>query len=121
MDLDSERGDFVKRKNMVIRFVTVFLFLLLAWLWFEKSHTHYLSDVRDAWIKSEQIQPITGSVTVSGTVDTDVVFTEVVSGERYKIDYITPGMSEKIRLERGKWYQVAGGGTLTVGPGEPSG
>lgn len=106
----------MKRKNMVIYFVAVFLFLLLAWTGFKKLHTYSLSDGRDAWTKSEQIQPITGSVTVSGTADTDVIFTEVLSGKRYKIDYITPGMMEKIRLERGKWYQVAGGGALTVEP-----
>ena len=75
--MDFERGNFLKRKNMIICFVTVLLFLLLAWFWFKKSHTYSLSDGRDAWIKSEQIQPITGSVTVSGTADTDVIFTEL--------------------------------------------
>ena len=67
-------------------------------------------------IKSEQIQPLFGTVTVSGDCDTDVVFTDVETGEKYVIGYITSGVSEKIKLEKGKWYTVAGGGNLVISP-----
>ena len=60
-------------------------------------------------IKSEQIQPLFGTVKVSGDCDTDVVFTDMVG-------YITSGVSEKIKLEKGKWYTVAGGGNLVISP-----
>lgn len=67
-------------------------------------------------LKSEQIQPRSGTVKVRGDCDTDVVFTDTETGETYKIGYITSGVSEKIKLPKGKWYTVAGGGNLTVGP-----
>lgn len=79
-----------------------------------ESNTFTLSGKES--VKSEQIQPLRGTVTVSADRDTDVVFTDVETGEEYKIGYLTPGVSEKIKLEKGKWYAVAGGGTLTVGP-----
>ena len=66
--------------------------------------------------RREQIQPLFGTVRVSGDSDTDVVFTDVETGEKYTIGYITHGMTEKIKLERGRWYSVAGSGNLTVKP-----
>jgi hypothetical protein len=45
-----------------------------------------------------------------------VVFTDVETGEKYRIGYITQGVTERIKLERGKWYKVAGGGNLTLNP-----
>ena len=38
----------------------------------------------------------------------DVVFTDIETGEKYVIEYITSGVSEKIKLEKGKWYTVVG-------------
>ena len=67
-------------------------------------------------IKTEQIQPLWGTVKVSGDCDTEVVFTDVETGEKYRIGYITQGVTERIKLERGKWYKVAGGGNLTLNP-----
>ena len=61
-------------------------------------------------------EPVNGSVKVTGTADTDVVFTDIESGETYVIGYITSGTGEKIKLERGKWYRVEGAGELTVRP-----
>ena len=55
-------------------------------------------------------------VKVTGTADTDVVFTDTESGETYVIGYITSGAGETIKLERGKWYRVEGDGELTVRP-----
>ena len=46
-----------------------------------KMHTFTLSG--DERVKSEQIQPVTGRVKVTGTTDTDVVFTDIESGETY--------------------------------------
>lgn len=79
-----------------------------------KMHTFILSG--DERVKSEQIQPVTGSVKVTGTADTDVVFTDIESGETYAIGYITSGTGGTIKLERGKWYRVEGVGELTVRP-----
>ena len=67
-------------------------------------------------MKSEQIQPVNGRVKVTGTADTDVVFTDIESGETYVIGYITSGAGGSIKLERGKWYSVEGAGELTVRP-----
>lgn len=79
-----------------------------------RMHTFTLSG--DEILKSEQIQPVSGSVKVTGTADTDVVFTDIESRETYVIGYITPGTGDTIQLERGKWYSVEGVGELTVRP-----
>ena len=77
-----------------------------------KTHTFTLSG--NERVKSEEIQPVSGSVKITSTADTDVVFTDIKSGEIYVIGYITSGVGEK--LERGKWYRVEGIGELTVRP-----
>ena len=77
---------------------------------------HTFTPSCDARVKSEQIQPVTGRVKVTGTTDTDVVFTDIESGETYLIGYITSGTGSTIKLERGKWYRVEGIGELTVRP-----
>lgn len=79
-----------------------------------KMHTFTLSG--GEIVKSEQIQPVGGKVKVTGTADTDVVFTDIESGETYVIGYITSGVGDTIKLERGKWYRVEGIGELTVSP-----
>ena len=77
-----------------------------------KTHTFTLSG--NERVKSEEIQPVSGSVKITSTADTDVVFTDIKSGEIYVIGYITSGVGETIKLERGKWYRVEGIGELTV-------
>ena len=79
-----------------------------------KTHTFKL--LGNESVKSEQIQPIFGKVKVNSTVDTKVVFTDIETEETYEIGYITPGISESIQLERGKWYTVEGEGNLTIRP-----
>lgn len=79
-----------------------------------KIHTFTLSG--NETMKNEQIQPISGSVKVTGNADTDVVFTDIESGETYVIGYITSRVGDTIKLERGKWYRVEGIGELTVSP-----
>ena len=80
-----------------------------------KRHTFTLSN-SEGTIKAEQIQPLRGTVKVSGDCDTDVVFTDVETGKQYIIGYITHGMTEKIKLEKNKWYKVEGEGNLTMSP-----
>ena len=48
--------------------------------------------------------------------DTDVIFTDIETGETYTVGYITSGVSEKIQLQKGKWYTVEGAGNITVSP-----
>lgn len=79
-----------------------------------KIHTFTLSG--NEIMKNEQIQPISGSVKVTGNADTDVVFTDIESGETYVIGYITSGAGDTIKLKRGKWYRVEGAGELTLRP-----
>ena len=105
----------MKAKRFILCAAVVFLAVILIYSTMEKRHTFTLSNGEDG-VKAEQIQPLFGTVKVSGDKDTDVVFTDVETGEKYTIGYITHGMTEKIKLERGRWYSVAGGGTLTVKP-----
>lgn len=95
--------------------IAIFLSVILIYFNIRKAHTFKLSD-SDGTIKSEQIQPLWGTVKVNGDSDTDVIFTDVETGEQSVIGYITHGLAGKINLEKGKWYQVEGRGTLTVSP-----
>ena len=93
------------------------IFLVGIWIRFGiwKTHTCTHSD-KEGTSKAEQIQPVWGTVKVCGDRDTDVIFTDVETGEQSIIGYITHGMTGKIKLERGKWYSVAGAGNLTMTP-----
>lgn len=105
----------MKAKRFILCVALAFLAGLLAYSAIQREHTFTLSS-EEGGVKAEQIQPLFRTVRVSGDRDTDVVFTDVETGEKYTIGYITHGMTEKIRLERGKWYSVAGNGNLTVKP-----
>lgn len=63
-----------------------------------KMHTFTLSG--DDKMKSEQIQPVNGSVKVTGTADTDVVFTDIESGETYVITLLLEQVIQ-LNLNRG--------------------
>lgn len=91
------------------------VFLVAIYINIQRSHTFTLSN-DEGTIKTEQIQPLWEIVKVSGDRDTDVVFTDVETGKQYTIGYITHGVTEKIKLERNKWYKVEGGGNLTLCP-----
>ena len=95
--------------------VAVLLALALGYASLQNRYTFTLSEGENG-IKTEQIQPVFRTVEVRSDCDTDVVFTDVETGQRYTIGYITPGMSEKIQLEKNSWYRVEGGGNLTIGP-----
>lgn len=105
----------MKMKRLVLCAIVAFLIVLLICSIIQKKHTITLSN-GEGTIKAEQIQPLWGTVKVSGDCDTEVVFTDVETGEKYRIGYITQGVTERIKLERGKWYKVAGGGNLTLNP-----
>lgn len=105
----------MKMKRLVLCAIVAFLIVLLICSIIQKKHTITLSN-GEGTIKAEQIQPLWGTVKVSGDCDTEVVFTDVETGEKYKIGYITQGVTERIKLERGKWYKVVGGGNLTLNP-----
>ena len=105
----------MKAKRIILCVAVVFLAGILAYSAIQRKHNFTLSN-EDGGVKAEQIQPVFGTVKVSGDMDTDVVFTDVETGEKYKIGYITQGVTERIKLERGKWYKVVGRGNLTLNP-----
>ena len=105
----------MKNKRIGLCVIVFFLVGIFSYYNIQKNHTYTLSS-NEGKIKSEQIQPLWGTVKVSGDCDTEVVFTDVETGEKYRIGYITQGVTERIKLERGKWYKVAGGGNLTLNP-----
>lgn len=103
------------------RFAAIILIAFIAtcclFAQYRKAHTFTLTDepTADSYLKSEQIQPIFGTVKVWGTQDTDVWFTDVEDPEnRFQIGYITSGMSGTIKLEKDKWYIVHGAGDITI-------
>lgn len=102
------------RRVLGIAILLTILAMILGYNSYIKMHTFTLSS--DEKIKSEQIQPLSGRVKVSGNMDTDVVFTDIESGKTYVIGYVTSGVEETINLERGKWYKVEGTGELTMRP-----
>lgn len=111
-------GRRVKKKTVAVLIAMAVIILLWAsYSQYRRAHTFTLSDevTADSNLKSEQIQPVLGTVKVWGTQDTDVWFTDVENPElRYQIGYITHGVSETIKLEKGRWYTVHGAGEITV-------
>lgn len=97
----------MKAKRFMLCVALVFLAGILAYSTIQRKHTFTLSN-EDGGVKAEQIQPLFGTVRVSGDSDTDVVFTDVETGEKYTIGYITHGMTEKIKLRKRKMVQCCG-------------
>lgn len=98
---------------LILCSIAIFVVAIFFYTNFQNEHTFTLAN-DEGIIKSEQIQPLFGTVKVSSDCDTDVVFTDIDTGEKYVVGYITSGVSEKIKLEKGKWYTVAGGGNLVI-------
>ena len=90
----------MRMRRLVLCAIVAFLAVLLICSSIRKRHTFTLSN-SEGTIKAEQIQPLRGTVKVSGDCDTDVVFTDVETG---------------IKLENNKWYKVEGEGNLTMSP-----
>ena len=100
----------MKRHLLIIVAVVIIIFGVGFFFRYRSSHTLTLTN-----LDAEEIQPVLGTIRVSGTQDTDVWFVDVENPEnRFQIGYITPGMSETIKLERGKWYRVEAAGDITV-------
>lgn len=106
----------MKRKWLIPCFIAVFVIAILFYAGIQRTHTFTLATRSGTAIKSEQIQPLVWTVSVSGDCDTDVVFTDIETEETYTIGYITSGISEKVKLQKGRWYTVEGAGNLTVSP-----
>lgn len=105
----------MKKKYLAVSFAAILAAAILVHMGIQRTHTSTLADGTSA-TKSEQIQPVFGTVRVSGDCDTDVVFTDVETGETYAIGYLTSGMTESVQLQRNRWYTVEGGGNLTISP-----
>lgn len=105
----------MKKKWLISCIIAIFVIAILFYTSIQKTHRFTLADGENL-TKLEHIQPLFSTVKVSGDCDTDVVFTDIETGEEYVIGYITSGVSEKIKLQKGRWYTVAGGGNLTVAP-----
>ena len=106
----------MKKKWFVSFVIVICMIVILLYTGIQRRHTFTLADRGSTKVKQEQIQPLFGTVKVSGDCDTDVVFTDIETGERYIVGYITSGVSEKIQLQKGKWYTVDGFGNVTVSP-----
>ena len=99
-----------KRVFAAAAIIVILLVLGILSMRFRNDHTFTMTDS-----EAEQIQPVLNTVRVWGTQDTDVLFIDSDNPEnRFQIGYITPGMSETIKLERGKWYKVEAGGEITL-------
>ena len=105
----------MKKKCFIMCVVVILICTLLIYLNIKNKHTFTLGN-GETLIKAEEIQPLFGRVKVNGNSDTDVVFTDVITGEEYLVGYITSGVVESIKLEKGHWYTVKGKGILTISP-----
>ncbi len=104
----------MKKKWLISFVIVIFVIAVLFYTGIKRTHTFTLTDNGTGGIRQEQIQPLFGTVKVSGDCDTDVVFTDVETGETFTVGYITTGSSEKIKLQRKKWYNVDGAGNIKV-------
>ena len=109
-------GVLMKKKWLSPFGIVIFVIAVLFYTGVNKTHTFTLTDNGTGGIHQEQIQPLFGTVKVSGDCDTDVVFTDAETGETFTVGYITQGLSEKIKLQRNKWYNVSGAGNIKVSP-----
>ena len=90
--------------------------LALGWAIFQSACTHTLTDKENTRVKAEELQPLWGSLTVKSSAETSVTFTDTETGDTFVLEYVTPGMPEKLRLARGRWYTVESGASVTVRP-----
>ena len=104
----------MKKRWIISGLILIVVVAILGYIAFQKTHTFTL--ITKSEMKSEQIQPLFETIRVSRDRDTDVVFTDIETGETYTIGYLTSGMSEKIKLKKGKWYTVEGAGNITLSP-----
>ncbi len=106
----------VKKIVKLLISAVIILALLIGGVYAFNISTSKLTLSGEGLTKTEEIQPNRNQVKVWSTEDTNVIFTDVETGKKYEVGYVTPGMKETIKLEKGHWYKVSGKGDLTVGP-----
>lgn len=105
----------MKKKYRVICAAAVFVIGIILYFTIQNSYTYTLAN-EDGIITLEQIQPLFRTVKVRSDCDTRVVFVDIETGQEYVIGYITHGVIETIKLEKGKWYTVKSSGNLILSP-----
>lgn len=107
-------------KNKKIRYVLILLIILIFGYMFysaqARKYTVSLNSQEGTNIKSTEISPVFSNIKVSSEEDTDVIFTDVETGKTFTIGYLTPGMVEKIKLEKAHWYKIEARGNIKVYP-----
>lgn len=86
----------MKRKWLILCLIAVFVFAILYYAGIKGTHTFTLATINGTAIKLEQIQPLLGTVRVSGDCDTEVVFSDIETGETYTIGYIHPAYQTRL-------------------------
>ena len=104
----------MKKKLLILSLFIVLIVGVILYMNIKENHMFVLNNEAGTNVKAEEIQPVLGTIKVTGDTDTDVVFTDVETNESYMVGYITHGVVEKIKLEKGKWYRVEGRGNITV-------
>lgn len=105
----------IKRKRIRhIGYILLIASMIAAWVVFQNVNTCVitLSDIKD----NVEICPELDLINVYADGDTSVLFVDVMTGQTYSIGYLTPGMSESIRLKKGKWYAIRASASLTLNP-----
>lgn len=107
-------------KNRKLKYIIIlFLVFIFGYMFYStqvRKHTFILNSQEGTNIKSTEISPVFSNIKVSSEEDTDLIFTDVKTGKTFTIGYLTPGMVEKIQLEKAHWYKVEARGNIKVYP-----
>lgn len=76
------------KKRILICLLILVGAAFLFYLGIQNTHTFTLADREGSSLKEEQIQPVFGTVQVSSSCDTAVVFTDTETGETYEIEVL---------------------------------
>lgn len=106
----------MKKTKYILTLVLILIFGYIFYTSQSLEHTFILSSQSGTNKSDLEISPIFSTIKVSSEEDTDVVFTDVKTKKTFTIGYITPGIVEKIKLEKGHWYKVESKGNITVSP-----
>ena len=105
----------MRRRLSGICIITIMMIAAFSYFSIENKYTYTLTNENGEY-KSEEVKPLFNVIKVRGDRDTSVTFIDSETGKEYTIGYITHGMTERITLDRGKWYKVTGSGSLTISP-----
>lgn len=105
-----------KKSKYILILLIIFIFGYIFYSAQAKKHTVTLNSQEGTNIKSSEISPIFSNIKVLSEEDTDVIFIDVKTENTFTIEYLTPGMVEKIKLENGHWYKVKANGNIKVYP-----